>query len=92
MPTRINGFSGMDIDSLVEESDGSQAHSFGQAQSTKAVLQWQRESYREMNSKIFDFKQNKLADTFIKSASMNTQQAVVTGNTEAVKAEATVNA
>jgi flagellar hook-associated protein 2 len=54
-------------------------------------LNWTRDSYREINSALVDFKMNKLTE-WNKSAQMNSQQAVISGNTTAVKAEASSNA
>lgn len=92
MTIRINGFSsGMDIDSIVKQLMTAQRQPLNKLNQSKTLLQWQRDSYREVNSKLVDFKMNKLSSWNI-STQMNTQQAVVSGNTTAVKAEATANA
>jgi len=88
---RINGFSGMNVDSMVSELMSAKRAPLNKLNQQKTILQWTRDSYRELNSKIVDFKDNKLR-LYKLSAGMNTQQAVVTGNTTAVKAEATADA
>ncbi|OAB41850.1 flagellar filament capping protein FliD [Paenibacillus antarcticus] len=88
---RINGFSGMDVDSMVSQLMTAKRAPLNKLNQQKTILQWTRDSYRELNSKIVDFKDNKLK-SYKLSAGMNTQQAVLTGNTTAVKAEATADA
>lgn len=92
MPVRINGFSGMDIDGLVKQLMTAKRVPLDKLNQQKTVLQWQRDSYREMNSKIFDFRTNKLTDRFNRASAMNTWNASVSGDTDAIKAEATANA
>ncbi|MBY0009462.1 flagellar filament capping protein FliD [Paenibacillus typhae] len=89
---RVNGFSsGMDIDSIVKELMNAKRQPLVKLNQSKTLLEWQRDSYRDINSKLVDFKMNKLSE-WNKSAQMNTQQAVVTGNTSAVKADASASA
>jgi flagellar hook-associated protein 2 len=88
---RITGFSGMDIDSMVSQLMMAKRAPINRLNQQKTILEWTRNSYREINSKIVDFKDNKLK-AFNLSSAMNTQQSVVTGNTTAVKADATANA
>ncbi|WP_244444644.1 flagellar filament capping protein FliD [Paenibacillus camerounensis] len=92
MVLRVNGLtSGMDIDSIVKELMTAKRQPLDKLNQSKTLLQWQRDSYRDINSKLVDFKMNKLSD-WNKGAQMNSQQAVVSGNTSAVKAEASANA
>ena len=91
MTLRINGFSGMDIDSMVKELMTAKRAPLDKLNQQKTYLSWQRDSYREMNSKVFAFK-SKLADTFGKTINMTSQTAVVSDNTDAIKAEATSTA
>lgn len=88
---RINGFSGMDIDSMVKSLMTAQRAPLDKLNQQKEVLQWTRDSYREMNSKFFDFRNNKLMK-YGQSSAMNGFNAAVSGNTDAVKAEATPSA
>lgn len=91
MPIRINGSSGIDVDSIVKELMTARRVPLDKLSQDKQLVSWQRDSYREMNSKIVDFRNNKLAKYGL-SASLNPQLAVVSGNTGAVKAEATASA
>ncbi|NMO96622.1 flagellar filament capping protein FliD [Paenibacillus lemnae] len=88
---RITGFSGMDIDSMVRSLMTAKRVPLDKLNQQKQLLQWTRDSYREMNSKIIDFRNNKLLK-YGTSAEMNTQKAVLSGNTEAVRVDATVDA
>ncbi|PIH58364.1 flagellar filament capping protein FliD [Paenibacillus sp. LK1] len=85
---RINGFSGMDIDSMVKELMTAKRAPLDKLNQKKTLLEWQRDSYRELNSKMYEFRNTKLQQTYRQSAALNTQKAVVTGNSDAVKAEA----
>ncbi|WP_310550754.1 flagellar filament capping protein FliD [Paenibacillus glufosinatiresistens] len=92
MTMRINGLSsGMDIDSIVKELMTAKRQPLTKLNQSKTLLEWTRDSYREINSKLVDFKMNKLSN-WNKTSQMNTQQAAVTGNTTAVKAEASASA
>ncbi|WDH98282.1 flagellar filament capping protein FliD [Paenibacillus urinalis] len=88
---RITGFSGMDIDTMVSQLMTASRAPLDKLNQQKQLLNWQRDSYRELNSKLFDFRNNKPM-SFNKSAQLNTQKAVVTGNTDAVKVEASPTA
>jgi len=90
--TRINGFSGMDIDSMVKSMMATKRVPLDKLNQDKQILQWTREGYRELNSVLYDFRTNKLNDKYKKSDSLNANKAVTTGNTTAVKAEATATA
>ncbi|WP_413407053.1 flagellar filament capping protein FliD [Paenibacillus amylolyticus] len=92
MVTRINGFSGMDVDSMVKSMMVAKRIPLDKLNQDKQVLEWKRDSYREINSKLVDFRTNKLIDKYGKSAALNTQKAVVSGNADALKAEASATA
>lgn len=83
---RINGFSGMDIDSMVKSLMTVQRMPLDKMNQQKQTLQWTRDNYREFNSQMVTFK-NKLSD-FGKQSTTNTQVSTVTGNTNSVRAEA----
>ncbi|WP_060536515.1 flagellar filament capping protein FliD [Paenibacillus bovis] len=85
------GASGMDTDSIVKQLMAAQRIPLDKLNQNKQVLEWKRESYREVNSKLVDFRQNKLFE-FKKSESLNAQKAVVTGNTSAMTATANADA
>ncbi|MNO38664.1 Flagellar hook-associated protein 2 [compost metagenome] len=92
MVTRVNGFSGMDIDSMVKSMMAAKRVPLDKLNQDKQLLQWQREGYRELNSKLYDFRTNKLITKYGGNAALNAQKAVVSGNTTAVKAEALATA
>lgn len=92
MVTRINGFSGMDIDSMVKNLMTAKRAPLNKLNQQKQILQWTRDSYREINSKLYDFKTNKLTEKYGKSEAMNSNKAVTSGNAEALKAEASAEA
>ncbi|MEK5035994.1 flagellar filament capping protein FliD [Paenibacillus sp. FSL R7-0302] len=89
MVTRINGFSGMDIDSMVKSLMAAKRAPLDKLYQQKETLNWTRNSYREISSKLYDFRINKLTDKYGLSGALNSNKAVVTGNTSAIKAEAT---
>ncbi|WP_405130890.1 flagellar filament capping protein FliD [Paenibacillus sp. FSL H8-0317] len=92
MVTRVNGFSGMDIDSMVKSMMATKNLRMDRLNQDKQVLQWQRESYREVSSKLYDFRINKLTDKYGAPSALNANKSIVSGNTTAVKAEARASA
>lgn len=92
MVTRISGMvSGLDVDTLVKQMITAKRVPLDKLNQQKQILQWQRDNYREINSKLVDFQNSKLKN-YDKSTALNTQTTVVTGNTTALKAEATADA
>ncbi|ULO07954.1 flagellar filament capping protein FliD [Paenibacillus sp. 19GGS1-52] len=92
MVTRISGLaSGMDVDTLVKQMMTAKRVPLDKLAQQKQTLTWQRDNYRDINSKLVDFRNSKLM-TYNKSTELNTQTAVVSGNTTALKAEATADA
>ncbi|MGQ8873604.1 flagellar filament capping protein FliD [Paenibacillus sp. TSA_86.1] len=91
MVQRINGFSGMDVDSLVKSLMTAKRVPLDKLKQQKQIFDWTRDSYRELNSKIVQMS-NKLFDMSSKSELLNTQKATVSGNSTAVKAEANAEA
>lgn len=81
----------MDVDSMVTSMMTANRVPLDKLNQQKQLLVWQRDSYRELNSKLFDFRNNKIT-AFNKSTELNTQKSVITGNTESIKAEATADA
>lgn len=92
MVTRINGFSGMDIDSMVKSMMTAKRVPLDKLNQQKQILNWTRDSYREVNSKLVDFRTNKLTDKYGVNSAMNANKAVTSGNTDALTAEATATA
>lgn len=92
MVTRISGMvSGLDVESLVKQMIAVKRIPLDKLNQQKQTLQWQRDNYREINSKLVDFQNSKLKN-YDKSSALNTKTAVVSGNTTALKAEATADA
>lgn len=94
MVTRINGFSGsgMDIDSLVKNLMASKRVPLDKVNQSKQTLQWQRESYRQVNSQLYDFRNNKLSITNFKSSTALNTQTAITKNSDGTLADATSSA
>lgn len=89
---RVSGLaSGIDVDSIVKQTMAAKKVPLDKLNQQKQILEWQRDNYREINSKLVDFKGNKLVKYDL-SGAMNTQTAVVSGDTAAIKAEATGDA
>lgn len=89
---RVSGFtSGIDVDSVVKQMMTAKRVPLDKLTQQKQTMEWQRENYREINSKLVDFKSNKLT-VYDKSSALNTQAAVISGETTALKAVATAEA
>lgn len=82
----------MDIDTMVKNMMAAKRVPLDKLNQDKQLLDWKRDSYREINSKLYDFRNNKLIDKFGVSSALNANKAVVSGNTAAVKADALATA
>lgn len=91
MVTRVTGSSGMDIESIVKSMMAAKRVPLDKLNQQKTMLNWTRDSYREINSKLYDFKTNKLSKYGL-SSEMNGYKSTLTGDTSAIKAEATAEA
>ena len=80
----------MDIDSMVTSLMTVKRAPLDKLNQQKQVLDWTRDSYRTINSKIVQLT-NKLQQMNL-SAATNTQKSTVSGNTTAVRAEANADA
>lgn len=90
---RVSGLaSGIDVDSIVKSMMTAKRAPLDKLNQQKQILQWTRDSYREINSKLVDFRVNKIADNYRKSAAMNSFKSTVTGNTTAIKVVANADA
>ncbi|WP_342420774.1 flagellar filament capping protein FliD [Paenibacillus sp. FSL E2-0178] len=92
MVTRVNGFSGMDIDSMVKSMMTAKKAPLDKMNQQKQLLNWTRESYREVSSKLYDFRYNKLITKYGSNDVLTVSKAVVSGNTDAIKATASSKA
>ncbi len=91
--TRISGMaSGMDIDTLVKQLMQAEKKPLDKLNQSRQLLEWKRDNYREVSTKIVSFAQNKINDIFSKSASLNAQSARISGNTTAVSVSASSSA
>ncbi len=88
MVMRIGGLaSGMDIDSLVSELMKAHKMPVDKLQQKSQVFLWQRDAYKEVNTKLTDYRSNKVFDLRLERE-WNATSAVVSGNTTAVTAKA----
>lgn len=89
MVTRITGLaSGMDIDATVKKLMTAEKAPLTKLTQQKELVEWKREGYRDVSTKLVSFLNDKL-NTLSLSSSINAQQATMTGNTTAVSATAT---
>lgn len=92
MVTRISGFSsGLDIDAIVKKLMTAESVPLNKLNQQKQLMEWKRESYREVSTKMVTFLQDKITK-LSSSTVMNAQKATVTGNTTAVTAVASSSA
>jgi len=90
--TRISGMaSGMDIDSLVKSLMTARQGPLNKLNQQKQTLEWQRDDYRKMSTKLVTFMQDSITK-LSQSSTINAQKASVTGNTNAVTATASSTA
>ncbi|MFS0859498.1 flagellar filament capping protein FliD [Paenibacillus taichungensis] len=93
MVMRLTGLaSGLDIDTMVQKLMQAEKVPLNKMNQQRQLLDWKRESYREVSTKMVTFLQDKIKDTFSKASSLNAQKATVTGNTTAVTANASATA
>lgn len=89
---RISGLaSGMDVDSLVQQMMKAQRAPLDKLTQQKQTIEWKRDYYREINSQLVDFRNNKLW-SYKSSSSMNPYKSVLTGDTNAISVKATSTA
>ncbi len=81
---RISGLaSGMDIDKMVTELMKAKRASYDKMVQKRIAVEWAREDYRSLSTKIVDFRNNKLA-TYSFSNAMQAKKAELTGDTNAI--------
>lgn len=86
---RISGLaSGLDIDAMVKELMKARRASSDTMIKQRMQIEWKREDYRTISSKIVDFRNNKLA-SFNLSNAINAKSASVSGDTNALKINST---
>ncbi|MDF2645160.1 MAG: flagellar hook-associated 2 protein [Paenibacillus sp.] len=89
MTFRIGGLaSGMDIDSMVSELMKAQRIPVDKLTQKRQTTIWQRESYLDLNAKMYDFRNNKLFE-FKKEATLAPKKTDITGDSSVLTARAT---
>lgn len=87
---RVSGLAtGMDIDSIVKQYMLTQRAPLDKLSQNKQILEWRRDNYKQVNSSLVDFRQNKLGNEYRKAASMSMYSSEVTGDKEAISVRAT---
>jgi flagellar hook-associated protein 2 len=85
---RIGGLaSGIDVDSIVEKLMSARRVTVDKLYQQKQLIQWQREAYRDINTKMYDYRNNKLS-TYRLEGTWLAKKAELTGNTAAIAAKA----
>ena len=88
MVMRIGGLaSGMDIDSIVEKLMSARRVKVDKLYQQKQTIQWQREAYRDINTKMYDYRNNKLS-TYRLEGTWLAKKAELSGNLTAISAKA----
>jgi flagellar hook-associated protein 2 len=92
MPMRISGLqTGFDTDTAIKEMMQASRMPYNSLLRKKQVFEWQRDAYRDMNTKLTDYRNNKLFKYRLEST-FNANKATVTGNTSALTATPSSNA
>ncbi|WP_438447378.1 flagellar filament capping protein FliD [Gorillibacterium sp. sgz5001074] len=88
MVQRVGGLaSGIDTDSIIKELMTSRRAPVNKLVQKKQVMEWQREDYRSMNSKILEFRNSKVFD-FKKEGTVSEKKVAASGATGVVTASA----
>ncbi|XID91007.1 flagellar filament capping protein FliD [Paenibacillaceae bacterium WGS1546] len=92
MTMRISGFvSGLDIDKIVSDLMRARREPLNKLNQQKTIIEWKREQYREITSKIVDFRNNKLFNYGLES-NLNSKKVTISGDQGAVTAKALAGA
>lgn len=91
-PLRFSGMaSGMDTDSIVKQLMDAHRMPVNKLYQKKQTTEWRRDAYREMNTKLWDFRNNKLFD-FKREGNLSSRTATISGNAAALNAKVTGDA
>jgi flagellar hook-associated protein 2 len=86
---RISGLaSGLNVDSMVEELMKAKRKSYDNMIKKRAKVEWQQDDYRNMSSKIVDFRNNKLF-SYNTSTAISAKTSEVSGDTKALTVNST---
>lgn len=92
MVMRVGGLaSGMDIDSIVKKMMESRKAPLTKLTQKKQIMEWQRDDYKSINSKLLDFRNTKLFE-FKKDSTFSAKQASVSGGSDIFSVKATTSA
>lgn len=89
---RITGLaSGMNVDDMVEKMMSAKRAPLDKLAQQKQTLEWKRDYYREVNSKLVDLRNNKIWK-YRTGAEMNPYKSTVSGDEKAISVKASPNA
>jgi len=89
MPLRISGLaSGIDVDSIVKDLMKAHRIPLDKLKQQQQLVTWQREAYLALNSKIYDYRNNKLFK-FTLEGTLSARKATVSGESGVLTAKAT---
>ncbi|MCR8632393.1 flagellar filament capping protein FliD [Paenibacillus radicis (ex Xue et al. 2023)] len=92
MVMRISGLSsGFDTDGTVTKLMQAKRVPLDKLGQKKQTVEWQRDAYREINTKVTEFRNTKLFN-FKAESTFNAKTVTITGNTDAVTAKGTASA
>lgn len=87
---RVSGLaSGMDIDSMVKQLMSARRIPLDTLNQNKQVTEWRRDNYKQVNSSLVDFRQNKIGNEYRKTSAMAMYNSEVAGDKEAISVRAT---
>lgn len=86
---RLSGLaSGLDVDAMVKLMMKGRTASYDNMIKQRTQVEWKREDYRSVSSKIVDFRNNKLS-SYNMSNAINAKSSEVSGDTNAIKVNTT---
>lgn len=89
---RVSGLaSGMDIDAMVTKLMSAQRTPLNKLNQNKQILEWRRDNYKQINSSLVDFRQNKIGNTYRTTSAMSMFSSEVTGDKDAISVRALSN-
>ncbi|MBP1907227.1 flagellar hook-associated protein 2 [Paenibacillus turicensis] len=89
---RVSGLaSGMDIDAMVTKLMSARRTPLNKLNQDKQILEWRRDNYKQINSGLVDFRQNKLFN-YRSTSAMSIYSSEVTGDKDAISVKAQTSA
>jgi flagellar hook-associated protein 2 len=91
MVLRVSGLaSGIDTDTIIKDMMTARRAPVNKLVLKRQILEWQREDYRNMNSKILDFRNSKLFE-FKKDSTLSAKSATVSGASDVISVSPTAS-